>query len=57
MDFKLDLEEIENLEHQSFAIDELKALDMEGTTGATEGAASVGSSMPIPPYFWFTCSA
>ncbi|GAC40676.1 hypothetical protein [Paenibacillus popilliae] len=52
MEFKLDLQALENV-----SFEEVETIDMEGTLGATEGAASVGSAMPIFPYFWFTCSA
>ncbi|WP_299095548.1 hypothetical protein [uncultured Metabacillus sp.] len=56
MELKLDFNVLENLEDE-MSFDEVKALDLGGTTGAAEGASSVGSTMPIFPYFWFTCSA
>lgn len=56
MELKLDFNVLENLE-ENISFDEVKALDIEGSIGATEGASSAGSSLPFPPYFWFTCSA
>ncbi|MFC2950004.1 hypothetical protein [Virgibacillus sediminis] len=56
MELKLDFDVLENLEDE-LNIEEVEALDLEGSTGAAEGASSVGSGMPIFPYFWFTCSA
>ncbi|WP_170105090.1 hypothetical protein [Desmospora activa] len=56
MKFQLDVTELEKME-KDLSIEEIQAIAIPGTTGNTEGAASVGSTLPVPPYFWFTCSA
>ncbi|MFC4767666.1 hypothetical protein [Effusibacillus consociatus] len=52
MEFKFDMNALDEVSYN-----EVKAIDMEGTLGATEGASSVGSTLPFFPFFWFTCSA
>lgn len=55
MELKLNFDALDNLENET-SFEEVKALEL-GSTGATEGASSVGSGLPVFPYFWFTCSS